>query len=372
MHGMNLRSNRLLVAASAVAVAAAGAGAGVGIYASVDQGKTTTVIKNVTTVDSSQQIAATTGLTVTEIYQRAYKGVVDITVGGSSSFSFGRGGGQGQTGEGSGFVYDSSGDIVTNQHVVDGASSITVKFWNGSKYTAHLVGTDPSTDLAVIKVNAPKSLLHPLTLGNSDAVQVGSGVVAIGSPFGLAESVTSGIVSALHREMTSPNQFTIPNSIQTDAPINHGNSGGPLLNAQGQVIGVNAQIQSESGGNDGVGFAIPSNTVRSIVSQIVSSGSAKHPYLGVSLEDSNSGTGAVVGGLTAGTPAIRAGLQCGDVITRIDGTSMGSASAVTNTLGAKKPGDTIDVTYSRGGKSHTVRITLGTRPADTSTLSSAC
>src|SRR5213079_2589336 len=177
---------------------------------------------------------------------------------------------------------------VTNQHVVAGANSITVTFWNGKNVKATLVGTDPSTDLAVIHVSVPSAQLHPLPLGNSSAVQVGDGVVAIGSPFGLAETVTSGIVSALHRQMTSPSGFAIDNSIQTDAAINHGNSGGPLLDTQGRVVGVTAQIESDSGGNDGVGFAVPSNTVRSVAGQLISSGKAEHAYLGVSLSSASS------------------------------------------------------------------------------------
>src|SRR5438128_7717817 len=179
---MNLGRNRAVVAAAAVALVAAGAGAGAGIYAALGPSHTTTVLSSVTTVDRGQPIAANTALTVTEIYNRTYKGVVDIKVGSVSPYSFGGGGGQNQTGEGSGFVYDSSGDIVTNQHVVDGASSITVQFWNGKTYKAKLIGTDKSTDLAVVRVSgAPSSLLHPLTLGDSSSLQVGDAVIAIGS-----------------------------------------------------------------------------------------------------------------------------------------------------------------------------------------------
>ncbi len=276
---MNLSLTRLLLAAAAVV---AGAGVGAAIYASVGPGGTTTVVDSVTTVDPAQQISATTGLTVTEIYRRTYQGVVDVTVGEASSFSFGRGGSQSRTGEGSGFVYDSKGDIVTNDHVVSGATSITVKFWNGATYTGHVVGTDPSTDLAVIKISAPQSLLHPLTLGDSSTIEVGAGVVAIGSPFGLAETMTSGIVSALHRGMTSPNRYTISDSIQTDAPINHGNSGGPLINSSGQVIGINTQIQSDSGGSDGVGFAVPSNTISSVAAKLVAGRQIRYAYASAS------------------------------------------------------------------------------------------
>ena len=199
-----------------------------------------------------------------EIYRRAYRGVVEITVTEAAPAPhFGGGGGTAQA-QGSGWVYDSDGHIVTNDHVVDGATSIKVRFWNGKTYSAKLVGADKSTDLAVIKVDAPSSELYPLAVGNSTQLQVGDGVVAIGSPFGLEETVTSGIVSALHRAIEGVPNFTINDAIQTDAAINHGNSGGPLLNTQGQVVGVNAQIQSDSGGNDGVGFSIPSNTVKTI------------------------------------------------------------------------------------------------------------
>jgi putative serine protease PepD len=301
---------------------------------------------------------------VNEIYRRSYKGVVEISVtsqsSGSSPIPFG-GGSQTQKAQGSGFVYDATGNIVTNQHVVDGAQSISVKFWNGSTYKAHVVGADSSTDIAVIKVDAPSSLLQPLALGDSGALSVGDGVVAIGSPFGLAETVTSGIVSALHRQMTSPSGFAIDNSIQTDAAINHGNSGGPLLDTQGRVIGVTAQIESDSGGNDGVGFAVPSKTVRSIADQLISSGKAVHAYLGVSLDSSASS--ARVGSVRSGTPAASAGLKAGDVITGFEGKAVSSADELENAISAKKPGDTVSVAYSRNGRSHTVQLKLASRPA---------
>src|SRR5207249_10863601 len=170
-----------------------------------------------------------------------------------------------------------------------------VRFWNGKTFDAQVVGTDASTDLAVLKVNAPVSELFPLSLGDSSKLVVGDAVVAIGSPFGLEGTVTSGIVSALHREMTSPNHFAIDNSIQTDAAINHGNSGGPLLSSQGKVIGVTSQIESDSGGSDGVGFAVPSNTIRSIAAQLISNGKAEHVFLGVELNDATSTNGAAIG-----------------------------------------------------------------------------
>ena len=204
---------------------------------------------------------------------------------------------------------------MTNQHVVNGATSITVNFPNGKSYEGQLVGTDSSTDLAVIRVSAPSSSLHPLTLGDSSTVQVGDAVIAIGSPFSLPGTVTSGIVSALHRSIESPNNYPIADAIQTDAPINHGNSGGPLIDTAGHVIGVNSQIQSDSGGNDGVGFAIPSNTVESVVSQIVAGKTVAHAYFGVQVEDSASPAGARLANVLPGTAASRAGLTSGDVIT---------------------------------------------------------
>jgi putative serine protease PepD len=354
---MNRR--RILATAGAVVAGGALAAGGAATYAGLAPDSTQTVVRQVT-VTGGEPASASSGLSVSDIYRDTYKGVVEITVtsnGQQTPF----GGQPSQEALGSGFVYDEQGHIITNQHVVDGATSITVRFWNGKTYSATLVGSDPSTDLAVIKVNAPTSVLEPLTLANSDNVAVGDSVVAIGSPFGLENTVTSGIVSALHREMTSPNNFSIDDSIQTDAAINHGNSGGPLLNSSAQVIGVNAQIESDSGGNDGVGFAIPSNTVKTIVSELISTGKAEHAYLGVSVETVN---GSVrVGEVRSGTPAEGAGLQAGDTIVSIDGQKVTSSEALTSAVAAKSPGDTISVTYSRGGMTHTVEVTLASRPS---------
>src|SRR5262245_14798182 len=248
----HMRRAAILFAAF-IGAAAVGAGVVVAVYAGVGNHGTKTVVREVTV--AAQPVSRGGALDVGAVYRAARAGVVEITVsvpGGAA--------------QGSGFVYDSKGHVITNDHVVEDASSIKVAFPDGSNYSASLVGADPSTDLAVIKVDAPASKLHPLALGDSSQVRVGDSVVAIGSPFGLEETVTSGIVSALHREMTSPNNFAIPNSIQTDAAINHGNSGGPLLDASAHVIGVNTQIKSDSGGNEGVGFAVPSNTIRMIAS----------------------------------------------------------------------------------------------------------
>jgi putative serine protease PepD len=376
------RAHLRALAALGVAAVLGGAVAAVTITA-IDPGGTTTIVREATS--SSDPVAATsTDLSVNAVYRRASKGVVEITV--SSASAGGFGGQQQSQAQGSGFVIDKQGHVVTNQHVVDGATSVSVQMWNGSTYDATVVGTDPSTDLAVLKLDAPASALHPLTVGDSDALEVGDGVVAIGSPFGLEETVTAGIVSALHRSMTSPNGFAIEDSIQTDAAINHGNSGGPLLNRQGMVIGVNSQIQSDSGGNEGVGFAVPSNTVRSVVAQILSSGSVDHAYLGVGIDTISSQAadelslpeGAAVTEVRTGTPAADAGLKGatgsesvggtdvptgGDVITAVDGKTVRTAEELRRAVDARKPGDTVKLTVVRDGKERTVTVELGTRPS---------
>ncbi|MBA3347012.1 MAG: trypsin-like peptidase domain-containing protein, partial [Actinobacteria bacterium] len=288
--------------------------------------------------------------------------------------------------QGSGFVYDDKGHVVTNHHVVDGAETATVILADGSTYDAKVVGSDPSTDLAVLLVDAPASALVPLELADSDALKVGDGVVAIGSPFGLDQTVTSGIVSALHRQITAPNDFSINDAIQTDAAINHGNSGGPLLDLNGDVVGVNSQIESESGGNDGIGFAVPSNTVETIAAQLVSGGAVEHAYLGIGVDTVTASLsdeldlpeGVQVTNVRAGTPAATAGLKAGsgsrivdgqprttggDVITEIDGKTVTTAQELQRRIDAQRPGDTIELTVVRDGRELSVDVTLTTRPS---------
>ena len=341
-----------------------GIGAGVGGYTLVDNTKSTSADAT-TTVTTARTVAARSdALSVNQIFRKAGPGSVDIIVntsssGGNNGFPFPSGGAS--QAQGSGFVFDSSGDILTNEHVVDGATAIKVRFPNGKSYSATLVGADKSTDVAVIKVNAPSGELKPLTLADSSDVEVGDGVVAIGSPFGLAGTVTSGIVSALGRQMQAPNGYTINGAIQTDAAINHGNSGGPLLDLEGRVIGINAQIQSDSGGNDGVGFAIPSNTVKAIATQLLANGKAVHAFLGVGVATASGGVRVTE--VRPDTPADKAGLQQGDIVTSIDGNSVATAPALQSAIDAKKPGDQITVTYTRNGSEKTVKVTLGTRPS---------
>ena len=379
---MKSRSRIPMIALILIATLVLGAGAGAVAYSTFGS-NSTTVIRQVP-VSSSEPAAQTTPLTVGQVYRNAYRGVVEITVTSESqSNPFGQQ--QSQTAQGSGFVIDDSGHIVTNDHVVDSAKTVSVQFWNGATYKASVVGTDPSTDLGVIKVDAPQSVLHPLQFGNSSDVQVGDAAIAIGSPFGLEETVTSGIVSALHRQMEAPNHFTINDSIQTDAAINHGNSGGPLLNINGQVIGINSQIRSDSGGSDGVGFAIPSDTVKSIADTLIGNGKVEHAYLGVSVQQISGSVadqlnlvaGVEVATVKSGTPAAKAGLKGsngkktvdgqqyptgGDVITAIDGQKVTSSEDVQQTIDAHQPGDTVKITYWRDGDSHTVSVKLATRP----------
>ncbi len=377
------RPSRRIFAIFAAVLAAAVAGGGIGAATVLSLDSSDRAATATTTVErTSSPVATSTDLlSVTEIATRAAPSVVEITVS-SGTTEQGQPSGQAQ---GSGWIYDTEGHVITNQHVVEGASSVRVMLADGSSYSASVVGTDPSTDLAVIKVDAPADKLVPLSVGDSDALEVGDGVVAIGSPFGLEGSVSSGIVSALHREMQSPNGFSINDSIQTDAAINHGNSGGPLLNLEGEVVGVNAQIESDSGGNDGVGFAIPASTITTIAAQLIESGSVEHAYLGVTLQEIPADVADQVDGVAGvaiaevrpGTPATQAGLVAStgektvdgtpypsgsDVVTAADGETVATADDLQKAIDAKKPGDEIELTVVRDGKTRTVTVTLGSRP----------
>jgi putative serine protease PepD len=378
---MKQRSRIPMIAMILLGTLALGAGAGAVTYSVAHPSSTKTVVRQVP-VQNGQPTADSSGLTPGQIYRQTYQGVVEITVSSAQQTPTGN---QEARAQGSGFVIDSDGHIVTNEHVVDNADSVSVQFWNGNTYKATVVGSDQSTDLAVIKVDAPQSMLHPLTLGNSSDVRVGDPVVAIGSPFGLEETLTAGIVSAVHRQMQAPNSFTINDSIQTDAAINHGNSGGPLLNASAEVVGVNAQIAPGQTGNVGVGFAIPSDTVKSIADTLISSGKVEHAYLGVSVQEIpgtvadqlDAVAGVEITDVRSNTPADHANLKGstgkktidgqqyptgGDIITAIDGQKMTTSEAVQQAIDSHHPGDEISITYWRNGESHTVSVTLATRP----------
>ncbi|HEY2161835.1 MAG TPA: trypsin-like peptidase domain-containing protein [Solirubrobacteraceae bacterium] len=344
------------VAGGAIALAVAGG--------TTDHSTTTTVFQSSHGVGLPTSLSASKGLAVSQIYRQDAPGVVDITVTeNSTGGGFGPFGGSEQTqGEGAGVVYDNKGDILTDEHVVANASSVTVAFQNGKKASAKVLGTDPSTDVAVIHVNVDPSELHPIPFADSSSAQVGDPVVAIGSPFSLPETVTEGIVSAVGRSITAPNNYTITGAIQTDAAINPGNSGGPLLDGDGHVLGLNDQIQTNSGSNSGVGFAIPSNMTARIANEIIAGQSVKHAYVGVFLNSSSSG-GAQISSVSAGSPASSAGLHQGDVVTAINGKPITSTQQFIETVDTYAPGTTITLTVKRGGGSQTLKLTLGTRPA---------
>jgi putative serine protease PepD len=359
---MTRPSRTALLAAAAVGIAAAGLGAGAGLYSALAPA-TTTVVERAAPSDATEAAASSAPLTVGGVYDRAHRGVVDVavTVDEDEYSPFSR---RGRSTGGSGFVFDDEGHVITNQHVVENRGTIEVTLWNGNSYPGRVIGMDRSTDLAVIKVSAPASELHPLELADSDEVRVGDAVVAIGSPFGLTGSITSGIVSALDRQMESPTNFTIGGSIQTDAAINHGNSGGPLLDMQARVIGVNTQIQSEGGGNDGVGFAVSSRTVIDVVPQLVAGKTVQHAYLGVGLDPRPaSPVGVRLEQVVPGGPADRAGLQDGDVITKLDEQELRTTNDLSSFIDEHEPGDEVTATYVRDGDTDTLKVTLGTRPS---------
>ena len=360
------------------ALLGAAAGAVVAVVIASGSGGST---KTVTTIVSSGQSASTSvpsvlgttrGMTINQIYRADSPGVVDITVTSQQSSNLFGGNSQETEGEGAGVVYDKQGDIITDEHVVANANSVTVHFNNGVSAPAKVLGTDPSTDVAVIKVDVPARDLHPIPFANSDTAQVGDPVVAIGSPFSLPETTTAGIVSAVGRPITAPNNYTITGAIQTDAAINPGNSGGPLLDANGHVLGLNDQIQTNSGQSAGVGFATPANADMQVASTIISGKKVEHPYVGVCLNSVYSGDGAqisVSGGSTcatpivAGSPAAKAALQPGDVVTAINGMSVHSTNGFIATIANFKPGQTVTMSIRRNGSKMQVQVTLGDRPA---------
>ncbi|HWD64745.1 MAG TPA: trypsin-like peptidase domain-containing protein [Solirubrobacteraceae bacterium] len=341
---------------------------------------TTTVMSTGSSSSSiPTSLSKTQGMSVNQIYRKDSPGVVDITVTSQQSSGgglFGGGGGTQQTeGEGAGVVYDKKGDILTDQHVVSGATSVTVHLQNGVNAKATVLGQDASTDMAVIRVKVPASVLHPISFANSNDVQVGDAVVAIGSPFSLPETVTSGIVSSVGRSIPAPNGYTISGAIQTDAPINPGNSGGPLLDGNGAVLGLNDQIDTNSDQSAGVGFATPGNADVQVADTIISGHKVQHSYVGVCL-NSNSVGGAQISTsanstcptpVVAGSPAARAGLKPGDTITSINGTQISSTNQFIAVVGKLAPGKTVTMTVKSGDSSRHVKVTLGARPASAPT-----
>ncbi len=351
----------LLILALAAVLGAVGGAAVIGIAGDGGRTVTTTIGAasgtQVPAVAGGGSAAAASGsLTPAQVYASAKGSVAYITS-------------QTQEGQatGSGFVVSKAGLIVTNAHVVEGATTVSVKVGGGATLPASVVGRDESTDLALLRVgDAGGQTFTPLQMADSSTLQVGDATYAIGNPFGLADSFTSGVVSALDRQIDAPDGYPIDHVIQTDAPINPGNSGGPLLDAHGHVIGVTSQILNGSGsaenGNVGIGFAIPSSTVKSIVGQLESGGQVQHAYLGVELSATESGSGVQVASVQSGTPADQAGLQEGDTITALDGRPVADADALAAAIAAHKPGDAVQLTVQRDGSQQTVTATLGTQP----------
>jgi len=364
-----VRLRRLLPLAVAGAI---GLAAGAGAYALTSHGSPTTTTSTVVVPAQPASSTSTTD-SLTQLYKQDAPGVVDIKVvssSGGSAPTLPFGGpqqGQKQEAEGTGFEIDTKGNILTAEHVVDGAKSITVTFQDGSTAKATLVGKpDKSTDTAVIHVDVPASQLHPLALGNSSAVQTGDGVVAIGSPFGLAETMTAGIVSATNRTITAPNQFSITGAIQTDAAINHGNSGGPLIDiATNSVIGINDQIESDTNDNSGVGFAVPIDRSKAVAETLIAGGTVQHAYMGVRISDVSTG-GAKITTVVAGAPASKAGVKTGDVVTAFNGEPIANADELTAAVIAAKPGEKVTLTIQRGGATQHLSLTLGTQPSQPS------
>jgi putative serine protease PepD len=375
---MNPRPSRprLRLFAALAAALAVGAAAGAGAYALTNHSSGTASASKLV-VPAQPASSTSTVDSLTQLYKDDAPGVVDITVveqssgGSSSQFPFGGSGGgsQKEEAEGTGFEIDSDGNIMTAEHVVSGAQSIKVMFQDGSTTSATLVGSDKSTDTAVIHVNEPASQLHPLALGDSSSVEPGQSVVAIGSPFSLPETMTAGIVSATNRTITAPNNFSITGAIQTDAAINHGNSGGPLIDtATNTVIGINDQILNAGDSNDnaGVGFAVPIDPSKTVAQTMISGGTVKHAYLGVAVAPRGA---AKISCVVAGGPAASAGVKAGDVITSLDGKSVTNYDSLTSAVLAAKPGEKVAITVTRNGSTQNLSVTLANRP---STASNTC
>ena len=339
----------------------------------------------------SVQFAPRSGLSPGDIYRRWSRGVVQVeavVVLDADPFDPFP---QRERALGSGFVIDKAGHVVTNYHVVQSAQTVTVSFSNEESLRARVVGVDPSTDLAVLKVNTPSRGLTPLYLGRSSAVQVGDPVVAIGNPFGLERSMTAGIVSAIGRILHAPNDLAIENAIQTDAPINPGNSGGPLLNARGEVIGVNTQIRTGSeleASNAGIAFAVPVDTVKTVAAQIIRHGKVEHAFLGVQTTPITPdiarlfrlpvARGLLVDAVVPESGAEQAGIRAGgrdvivegrswrlggDIIVAADGKPVSTPEALRAIIAGKRPGERIELEVQRGDSRMRVQVTLGQAPA---------
>ena len=396
-----LRKDSWPIAAALLTAGIAGGAVAVAGATLVGVGEGTTTVREVLReipLENNVASKSSGGPTLRDIYREDAPGVVQVTsttkvqLPQNDFFSnpFGLPGTEVQRALGSGFVIDKAGYIVSNYHVIGDAQSVQVSFSNNETMKAKIVGKDPYTDVALLKVKASSRALRPLQLGDSDTVHVGDQVAAIGNPFGYDRSITLGIVSALQRSLTAPNGSPIDHVIQTDAALNHGNSGGPLLNAQGQVIGVSSAISTGdtgSEGNVGIGFAIPINTVRDVVAELKANGRVDHPYLGVVAHPITSrianlfhlpaDTGLLVERVIPGSGADRAGLRGGtdtaivagesyqlggDLIVKAGGMSVTTTERLREIVAEHKPGQSLEVEYYRDGEQRTANVKLGRQP----------
>jgi len=390
-------AGRILRLLGLVAVACVGGALALGgaaVLGKLDGSTTVQQIVNETTATAPASLQTGGGLSAEEIYREDGPGVVQITatsVQQSPSDPFNLFPPSSQTSQslGSGFVIDKAGHIITNYHVIEGAQKVQVSFSGQDELAAKLVGEDRSTDIAVLKVDEHARALNPLPLGSSSSLVVGDPVYAIGNPFGLTRTLTTGVVSALQRQIVAPNSLPIENVIQTDAAINHGNSGGPLIDRYGKVVGVTSQIEtgSSSQGNVGIGFAVPVDTVRSVAAQIIASGKAEHAFLGVTslpltsqlktLFHLPTSQGLLIQAVTPGSGAAKAGIKAGatrvvvegesyqiggDILTSVDNEPVTSPSQLYTVINRHRPGDRIHVELYQGGKRKSVTVTLGERP----------
>jgi putative serine protease PepD len=348
------RARRRPLALLLVLSALLGGGASTTILASTGAltRDSTTVIQR-----ASATTTASSGLDAETLYASTSAGVVDIAAGDAT---------------GTGFEVDKRGDIVTAAHVVDGASSVTVKLQDGTTRKATVMGSDDATDVAVIRIDASGLTLHPLRLGSSSSLKVGQQIAAIGDPFGYERSLSTGIVSGVDRTIQAPNGFTVAHAIQTDAAINPGNSGGPILDADGAVVGIADQIATGASGADqssGVGFAVPIDLVKRQLGTLESGGKVEHAYIGIATADA-SAPGARVASVSNGGPAASAGLKTGDVITRLGDSPVTDSTSLVAAIAAHQPGDKVAVTVTRGSQTLHLTVTLGAQPAQSASPAS--
>jgi putative serine protease PepD len=379
LRGPKRPSGVLLVTALVAALLGGGVASGVLLASGAVDGSTelTRVVQPIASSGApsggSGGSESASSLDASAIYASSSAGVVDIAARsdsrGSSGFPFDPGGASQSVASGSGFVIDDEGHILTAAHVVDGASSISVRFEDGTTSKATVVGRDESNDVALLKVDPSGLTLHPLALGSSDSLQVGDAVAVIGDPFGYERSLSTGVVSGVDRTIESSNGFSIDHAIQTDAALNSGNSGGPVLDSNGRVVGIAEQIATGGSGSStssGVGFAVPIDVVKSELSQLKSGGEVEHAYLGVSVSDASGNDGALVQSVQSGGPAAEAGLRRGDRITAVDGNAVQSSDDLVAAINSQKPGDRVTLSVERGSQHLRLEADLTAQPAQAS------